>query len=92
VRALGPSLAGAGVPNVLPDPTLELHDGNGNILAFNNDWEDSQETDIEATGLAPSKPLESAILTTLPPGGFTAIVRDKNGNVGNALVEVYNIK
>lgn len=92
VRALGPSLAGAGVPNVMADPTLELHDSNGGVLAFNNDWKDSQETDIEATDLAPSKPLESAILTTLPPGGFTAIVRDKNGNVGNALVEVYNIK
>jgi len=92
VRALGPSLAGAGIANVMPDPTLELHDGNGTIIGFNNDWKDSQETDIEATGLAPSKPLESAILTNLLPGGFTAIIRDKDGNVGNALVEVYNIK
>jgi hypothetical protein len=80
------------VTNVLADPTLELHDGNGTAFASNNDWEDTQETDIENTGLAPSKPLESAILTTLPPGLFTAIVRGNNGTVGNALVEVYNIQ
>jgi len=92
VRALGPSLAGSGIANVMPDPTLELHDGNGAVLAFNNDWKDTQEVDIDATGLAPSKPFESAILTTLPPGGFTAIIRDRNGSVGTALVEIYNIK
>lgn len=53
--------------------------------------EDSQEAEIEALNLAPSKPLESAILTTLAPGGFTAVVRGKDDKVGNALVELYNV-
>lgn len=90
IRALGPSLAEI-VSNVLPDPTLELRDANGGITASNNDWKDSQETEIENTGLAPSKPTESAILTTLPIGSFTAVVRGNKGATGNALVEVYNL-
>ena len=91
VRGLGPSLAAAGVTNPMADPTLELHDSNGAVLAFNNDWKDSQELDIEATGLAPSKPVESAILISLPPGNFTAILRGKDGTTGNGLIEFYNI-
>jgi hypothetical protein len=91
IRGLGPSLAASGVTNPMADPTLELHDSNGAVLAFNNDWKDSQELDIEATGLAPSKPVESAILTTLPPGNFTAILRGRNNTTGNGLVEVYNV-
>lgn len=90
VRALGPSLASS-LPNAMADPTLALHDANGVVLHFNNDWKDSQELDIEATGLAPSKPLESAILTSLPPGNFTAILRGRNDTIGNGLIEVYNI-
>lgn len=90
VRGLGPSLANS-LPNVLADPTLELNDSNGTVLAVNNDWKDSQELEIQGTGLAPSKPLESAILISLPPGNFTAILRGKNGTTGNALVEFYNI-
>jgi hypothetical protein len=91
IRGLGPSLAGAGVTNPMADPTLELHNANGDILAFNNDWKDSQEVDIENTGLAPSKPLESAILITLPPGNFTAVLQGRNNSTGTGLVEVYNI-
>ena len=91
VRALGPSLAESGVSSVLADPTLELYDPHGVLLASNNDWKDSQEAEIESLGLAPSKPTESVILTTLPLGGFTAIVRGKSNTTGNALVEVYSL-
>ena len=92
VRGLGPSLAAAGVSNPMADPTLELRSANGTLLASNNDWKDSQETDIEATGLAPSKPVESAILVTLPPGSFTAILSGANDSSGNGLIEFYNIQ
>ena len=90
IRGLGPSLAGS-LPNAMTDPTLELHNSNGVMQDFNNDWKDSQELQIEAAGLAPSKPQESAILTSLLPGNFTAILRGKDGTIGNALIEVYNI-
>jgi hypothetical protein len=89
VRALGPTLTGFGVPNALPDPTLELHDGNGALLASNDDWKDAQQSDIVATGKAPPNDLESAIVRTLLPGNYTAIVRGFNNTTGNALIEVY---
>jgi hypothetical protein len=54
VRGLGPSLTGFGVPNALADPTLELHDSTGATIASNNDWMDSQVTEIQNSGLAPS--------------------------------------
>jgi hypothetical protein len=92
VRAIGPSLSGFGVPNALQDPTLELHDGNGALLAANNDWRETQETAIEATGIPPSNNKESAILSTLPPGGYTAIVRGFGNTTGVGLVEVYNLQ
>ncbi|MFN2477248.1 MAG: putative Ig domain-containing protein [Chthoniobacterales bacterium] len=90
VRALGPSLADR-LSNTLADPTLELHDPNGATFASNNDWKDTQQAEVESSGLAPSKPTESAIVTTLPAGGFTAVVRGNGNTTGNALVEVYNI-
>jgi hypothetical protein len=86
VRALGPSVPLAGT---LTDPTLELRDGHGALLASNDDWRDSQESEIFATGLSPSNNLESAIVTILPAGGYTAIVRGLNNTTGVALVEVY---
>jgi len=89
VRALGPTLTNFGVPNVLPDPTLEIRDVNGTLLASNDDWKDTQQNDIVATGKAPPNDLESAILGTLTPGNYTAIVRGFNNTTGNALVEVY---
>jgi hypothetical protein len=89
VRALGPTLIGFGVPNALADPTLELHDVNGALLASNDDWKDTQQNAIAATGLAPPNELESAIVGTLLPGNYTAIVRGFNNTSGNALVEVY---
>jgi len=91
VRGLGPSLTDFGVPGALQDPTLELHDGSGNTLMTNDDWKESQETEIEATGLAPSDDHESAILSTLAPGAYTAIVRGALDTTGVGLVEVYHL-
>ena len=91
IRALGPSLTQAGVTRVLPDPKLTLHDANGERIS-NDDWTDAQATEIVATGIAPSNSLESAIVTTLPNGAYTAIVQDLKGESGVALVEVYNLR
>ncbi|MEO5719127.1 MAG: hypothetical protein ABIR29_11210 [Chthoniobacterales bacterium] len=91
VRAIGPSLGAFGVDGALQDPTLELHDGDGAIVASNDDWKDSDETAIDATGLAPADDRESAILRTLATGSYTAIVRGTNETVGVGLVEVYNL-
>ena len=90
VRAIGPSLTDAGVNGALADPTLELHGADGSLITSNDNWKDTQVTDIEATGLAPSNDLESAILATLAPGSYTAIVRGKDDTTGVGLVEVYN--
>ncbi len=91
VRALGPTLTSFGVSNALADPTLELRDVNGTLLASNDDWKDTQQSAIAATGLAPPNDLESAIVGTLMPGNYTAIVRGFNNTSGNALVEVYGL-
>ncbi len=91
VRAIGPSLAQQGITNPLLDPTLELHDATGAVIAFDDNWRDSQEAEIEATGLAPTDDRESAIVSTLAPGNYTAIVRGKNNTIGVALVEVYGL-
>jgi hypothetical protein len=89
IRALGPELTGFGISDALQDPTMELHDGNGNLLLANDNWKDSQQAAIQATGLAPGDDREPAILTTLIQGNWTAIVRGKNNTTGNALVECY---
>jgi hypothetical protein len=86
VRAIGPSLT---VPGKLADPTLELRDGNGGLLRSNDNWRTDQEAEIIATTIPPSNDLESAIVQTLPPGNYTAIVRGVDGTMGVALVEVY---
>ena len=91
MRALGPSLASAGVATPLADPTLSLRDANGNVIANNDNWKDSQQADIAATGKAPSNDLESAVLALLAPGNYTAIVAGKNGTTGVALVEFYSL-
>jgi hypothetical protein len=88
-RALGPS---TGIPNALQDPTLELHDGQGGIIAINDNWQDTQADDIRATTVPPNDPLEAAILHQLSPGAYTAIVRGKNNTTGVAVVEAYQIK
>jgi hypothetical protein len=75
LRAIGPSLAQVGVPNVLADPVLELHGPVGFTTIINNNWRDTQEAEIIATGIPPANDLESAIVVTLAPGAYTAIVR-----------------
>jgi hypothetical protein len=91
VRAIGPSLAQSSVPQPLQDPTLELHDGSGTLIASNDDWQTDQQTEIEATGLQPQDSRESAIVVTnFEPGPYTAIVRGKGGATGVALVEIYD--
>lgn len=91
VRAIGPTLSDDGVGNALEDPVLELRDKDGVLITSNDNWKDSQQTEIEATGLAPTNDNESAILATLSPDSYTAIVRGSNDTIGVALVEVYNL-
>jgi hypothetical protein len=88
VRAIGPSIA---VPGALTDPTLELHDGNGAQIAANDNWRSDQEAEIIATTVAPASDAESAIVTTLAPALYTAIVQGANGTTGVGLVDVYNL-
>ena len=92
VRAIGPSLKNSGVADPLLDPVLELHDGNGLLIASNDNWADVQEDDLETVGLAPGDAAESAILKRLAPGAYTAIVHGKDNATGVALVEVYNLR
>jgi hypothetical protein len=89
VRAIAPSLPLSGT---LPDPTLELHDGNGTTIASDDNWKDSQQGDIQSTTIPPTNDLESAIVRTLDPGNYTAIVRGVNNTTGIAVVEVYNLQ
>ena len=91
-RALGPSLAAAGIPNPISDPQLDLFDVNGAKIASNNNWRDSQSIAIAGAGLAPSSDLESAILADLAPGNYTAVVSGVNGASGIALVEAYHLQ
>jgi hypothetical protein len=91
VRAMGPSLAAAQVAGPLEDPEIELYDGNGASIAFNDNWKETQQTDIEAAQLAPADDRESAIEATLAPGAYTAIVRGAGGSTGVGLVEVYKL-
>jgi hypothetical protein len=89
VRGIGP----AGVPNPLQDPTLELRDANGALIASDNDWQDDpvQASEITAVGLAPPSDLDAAILATLPPGLYTALLAGRNGGTGVGLVEAYDL-
>jgi hypothetical protein len=91
VRAIGPTLAQSGVTNVLADPVLELHGPSGFTTLTNNNWKDTQETEIIATGIPPTNDLESAIVKTLDPGSYTAIVRGNGDTSGIGLVEVYDL-
>jgi hypothetical protein len=88
VRAIGPSLT---VPGAMADPTLELRDANGILLASNDNWRSTQQTAIIATGAAPIRDAESAIVYSFSPGSYTAIVRGANGSTGVAVVEVYQL-
>jgi plastocyanin len=97
IRAIGPSLAGAGVQEFLADPTLELHDANS-TLATNDDWKTrsdgtSQQAEVEATTVPPKNDSESATVRTLPANNtaYTVIVSGKNGGTGVGVVEVYDL-
>jgi hypothetical protein len=99
IRAIGPSLAQFGVPDVLANPQLELHDATSTI-AMNDDWQTTQlggiivsdqMAKIQNSQFAPTNSAESAIIGTLQPGSYTAIVRGVNKTSGNALVEVYSL-
>ena len=97
IRVLGPSLSNFGVASPLLDPTLELHGANGSLISSNDNWKvnaqtgQSQQTLIQATGLAPTDDRESVLMAELAPSQFTAIVRGKNNTTGVAIVEVYDV-
>jgi Glucose/sorbosone dehydrogenases len=91
VRAIGPSLAQFGVPNPLADPVIELHRVDGSIVMANDNWKDAQQADIQAIGLAPQDDKEAALIATLTPGNYTAVVSGKNGGTGVALAEAYDV-
>lgn len=94
LRAIGPSLTLAGVPDVLADPVLELHGPGALVTMFNDNWRDdpAQEAAILASGIPPTNDFEAAIDATLPPGAYTAIVRGNGNSSGVALVEVYDLE
>jgi hypothetical protein len=100
IRAIGPELTQFGIPDALANPRLELHNGNGALIAANNDWQttiiggiitSNQVSGIQNSGHAPTAPSESAIIADLQPGNYTAIVRGVNNTAGVALVEVYDL-
>ena len=96
IRAIGPSLADVGLTNLLNDPTLEVHDGTGVLLASNNNWQDAaNQQEIADIGLAPSNSNESALLVTLPSSAsaaaYTAVIYGAGGSGGLGLVEVYDV-
>lgn len=91
VRALGPSLAASGVSGALNDPVLELYNSAGSKVFANDNWQAEQAQQIAATALAPTDGREAAIIATLAPGAYTAIVRGANGSTGVALIEAYYV-
>lgn len=92
VRAIGPSLTPFGVQGALANPTLEVKDANGVSLGTNDDWKSAQQAAIAASGFAPTSDLESALVLTLPPGAYTALVRGAGETTGVGLVEVYDLE
>ena len=94
IVGLGPSLAQFALNNLLEDPTLELHNGNGAIIASNDDWIDDpvSAAALITNGLAPENVKESGIYISLLPGEFTAILAGKNGGTGIGVIAIYNVK
>jgi hypothetical protein len=91
IRAIGPTLSAAGIAGALADPTLELHDGNGISIAVNDNWKDAQQTEIEATKIPPGDDRESAIVASLSPGPYTAVLASRDGGTGIGVIEVYSL-
>src|SRR3954447_9485981 len=85
VRAIGPSLSIAGK---LSDPVVELHDATGNIVASNDNWRSTQESQITAAGLAPASELESALIATINTGPYTVVVKGANNGTGIGVMEI----
>ena len=91
VRGIGPSLATLGLTGVLPDTLLELRDGNGAVLVSNDNWQDdAQAAVVIAAGLGLNNPLESAVVATVSPGMYTALLSGHEGSTGIGLVEIYS--
>ena len=91
IRGIGPSLLAFGITDALADPTLDLRAADGSDIQANDNWRDTQETEIEATGIPPQNDLEAAIVATLSPGSYTAILRGKDQGTGVGLVEIYDL-
>jgi uncharacterized protein (DUF1800 family) len=92
-RVRGPSLSLGGVPLAgrLQDPRLELHDGNGTLVSQNDDWRTLQQTEIQASTLEPTDDREPAIISSLSPGNYTAVVQGTGNSTGIALIEMYDL-
>lgn len=91
LRAIGPELTAFSVSNPLQNPTLELRDNNGALLEANDDWETDNRQAIIDTGAPPKDARESAIVRTVDPGRYTALVRGKDNTTGIGLVEIYRL-
>jgi len=91
LRAVGPTLSESGVGGALQNPTLELVNSSGTRIRFNDNWRSDQQTEIIASKLAPTSEAESAIVQTLSPGSYTAILRSADSSIGVALVEIYRL-
>ena len=92
IRAIGPSLAAAGLSEALSNPTLSLHDGNGALASSNDDWKQTQADDIQRSGVAPQDDREAALIAELEPGAYTAVVSGSGSGAGAALVELYHLQ
>ena len=91
MRGIGPSLSLSHIAGALADPVLELHTRNGSLITSNDNWKDTQQIAIQQSEMAPTDDKESAIIATLAPGPYTAILRGKNGTTGVGLVEIYDL-
>jgi len=91
LRALGPSLANFGITNFVPDPVLQLRGQDGSLIKQNDDWKDTQQAEIEASGLAPSDDREAAIIAVLSPGQYTGLLTNKLGSPGIGTFELYDL-
>lgn len=89
IRAIGPSLQQFGINNALADTTLELRNQDGTFVMKNDDWKSDQQQELESTGLQPGNDLEAAVVATLQPGTYTALVRGKNDTSGIGVAEAY---
>lgn len=95
IRAIGPTLAAAGVPNVLTDPKMDVYDSTGRVIYSNDNWQTQSAqgvADVTATGSAPTDPREAALVVSLNPGAYTVILSGVGGMEGNALAEVYDLQ